>query len=429
MPDISCTDFTDYLSRRSEHLDDDILQDVTPLNTLMGSVMTAPFPAEDGISHTFDKFNRVQPDMSGAWEDVSITSCVGQPCDPAETQIGMGFTRDSYKLQRKSYATQIFCFDLIMSADRAKQQFSFFINLLRDATTTINDNRIRNEYLRISQNKFAVTTTGLTPITFTETGDLITVTPTALPTSGLFVNHLKQRIANQILTGALGRSVQGGPPSIEVLTDMDTIWELLQDDTNIAQAWRFTDFEEGSKEKNTFGWMGRVGNFNVKADLMPIRFQIVGNTLRRVFPYTNVAATEGIKGQVNQDYINAPVQVSFIWHREAMTARMRETTSINPMMPFLSRDFGGKWQFVMDNITCGTVTVGGAVVPVAVDNSRRNKGKFIADFSYATQAMFPEYAEAFFHLRAVPCVTGGLPCNLNLGYATQSYSSANVSCP
>ena len=428
MPDITCSNFGDVVARQTEHLDELMLQDVTPLNTLMGAVRTGNFPAEDGVSHTFDKLNRVQPDMSGAWEDVSIASCVGQPCDPSETKIGMGFTRDSYKLQRKSYATDLFCWDLLLSADKAKQTFTFFVQTLRDATTLINDNRIRNEYLRIAQYKFAVTPTGLTPITFTETGDLINVTPTALPTSGLFVNHLKQRIANQILQGALGKSVQGGPPSIEVLTDMDTIWELLQDDTNIAQAWRFTDFEEGSKEKNTFGWMGRVGNFNVKADLMPIRFQIVGNTLRRVFPYTNVAATEGIKGQVNQDYINAPVQVSFIWHREAMMTRMRDTTSINPMMPFLARDFAGKWQFVMDNLTCGTVTVSGAVVPVAVDNSRRNKGKFIADFSYATQAMFPEYAEAFFHLRAVPCVTGAVPCNINYAYATQSYSSANTPC-
>lgn len=68
---VSCTQFTDLLSRRSEHLDDEILKDITPLGTLIGMVESGRFPAEDGVSHTFDKFNRVFPDMSAAWDDVT----------------------------------------------------------------------------------------------------------------------------------------------------------------------------------------------------------------------------------------------------------------------------------------------------------------------------------------------------------------------
>lgn len=426
---ISCQSFSDYLSRKTEHLDDLILSDLTPTNTLIGSVQTGKFSAEDGVSHTFDKFNRVFPDMSGQWEDVGISSCIGAPCDPSETKIGFGFTRDSYKLQRKSYATDLFCYDLILSADRAKQQFTQIIGVLRDATKLINDNRIRNEYFRISGLKWACTPTGLVPITFTETGDLITVTPSTMPTADLVPSMLQSRLDYQILAGATGQVDPGSPPVLEVSTDSHTIRNMIAGDGNIITHWRFEDFDVASKEFNMYGWTGRVGNFMLKADLHPIRFQIVGNTLRRVFPYTNIAATEGIRGIPNQDYINAPVQISFIWHRKAMMALMRDTTSINPMMPFAARDFGGKWFFAMDNLTCGTAQdANGLTIPIAVDNARRNKGKFLADFSYATQAQFPEYAESFLHLRANQCIQSASPCGLNLGYATQNYSSANTPC-
>lgn len=426
---ISCTQYTDFLSRRSEHLDDEILKDITPSGTVIGSVETGRFPAGEGVSHTFDKFNRVFPDMSTAWSDVTAEACIGAPCDPTETKIGMGFTRDSYKLQQKSYATDLFCYDLIMSADRAKQQFAHTVQILREATDLIISNRLRNEMFRIAGQKWACTLTGLTPITFTETGDLIQVTPSALPTSKLVVNMLRTRIMSQILSGATGKVVKDSPPEIEVMTDMDTIWDLLHD-TTLTNGWRFSEFEVGSKEYYKYGWVGRVGNFMVKADLHPIRFMVQGNVLVRVFPYLNSAATSGIKGIVNPEYLTAPVQASFIWHRRGMRSLVRDTTSVNPNMPFAARDFGGKWQFVMDNLTCGTaLAADGQTIPIAVDNSRRNKGKFIADFCFATQAQFPEYVEMFLHFREQPCITGVGLCAGTPDYVDQDYSSSNPPCP
>lgn len=441
MAEISCAQFTDLLSRRSEHLDDEILKDLTPASTIIGKVETGRFAAEDGTSHTFDKFNRVFPDMSEAWADVKAGSCIGAPCDPEETKIGMGFTRDMYKLQQKSYATDLFCYDLILSADRAKQQFAHTVGILRDATDLIISNRLRNEMFRIAGHHWLCMLGGLEPFTFTETGDLINVTPTGtltgahLPTSKMVVNMLRTRIDYQILSGALGAKIQGGPPpEIEVMSDYNTIWELCQGDTTVADHWRFERFAMGSEEYYKYGWYAKVGNFMLNADLHPIRFQIRNGVLQRVFPYKNIAATQGIKGVPCDEYINAPVQATFIWHRRGMRSLGRDTTSIHPMMPFAMRDFGGKWQFVMDNLTCGFADVRDinnnlVRMPIAVDNSRRNKGKFISDFGFATQAQFPEYVEVFLHLREQPCIIGEPPCASTPVYVTQNYSSANDTCP
>lgn len=427
MATIACEKFTSLWPRRSEHLDNEILRDITPTDSLIGSVETGQFRAEDGVSHTFNKFNRVFPDLSTAWSDVTVDSCIGTPCDPEEVKIGMGSTKDSYSLKTISYATELYCFDKIMSADFAKETAANMISNLTDATIIINSNRIINEYFRIASNKWVATTNGLLPFTFTETGDLINVTVSQMPTAALTANHLRNRVQYQLLSGATGKSVKGRPPVIEVLTDMDTIWDLEQGDQAKFANWRYTDFDLASKEYYEYGWTGRMGNFMLKATLFPMRFNFVPGTsvLKRVFPYTNIQATLGIKGQVNDAYINAPVQATFIWHMRAMMIRMANSISINSRMPFAARDFAGKWQFVMDNLTCGRDVNGN---PIAVNNSRRNKGMFISDFKYATQAQFPEYAEVILHLRAQACISSAVPCGINYAYPTQSYSSANPPC-
>jgi hypothetical protein len=79
----------------------------------------------------------------------------------------------------------------------------------------------------------------------------------------------------------------------------------------------------------------------------------------------------------------------------------------------------------MHDLTCGTDVNGN---PIAVDNSRRNKGKFLNDLSYATQAEYPELAESFLALREPSCVVDLPTCAANPGYPAQNYSSANDTC-
>lgn len=433
---ISCQAFTDILIRRSEHLDDEILRDATPQDSLVGSIETGKFSSEDGVSHTFDTFNRVFPDMSTAWEDVNINSCIGSPCAQSETQIGMGTTRQSYKLQRKRYASQLICYDLTMSADKATEQYANYVRMLKESTLIINSNRIINEYFRNAGQKWVATTTALQAITYTETGDLITVTPSTMPTSQLTVNHLEQRVDYQLLSGALGEVVKGQPPEIQVLASMETIRSLMQTDQAKFANWRFTDFETASVEYYKFGWKGRVGNFVLKATIFPMRFNFQPGTgvLKRVFPYVNIAASQGIKGDVNAAYLTAPVEATFIWHQRAMKILMLNPTSINPNMPFAARDFAGKWMFKTNNISCGTATAKDAngndiQIPIMVDNTMGNQGKFVSEFVYATKPQFPKYAEVILALRAPACIAGAIPCGIDYTYATQSYNSANTPCP
>lgn len=429
---MDCRAFTDFLSRRSEHLDEDIIHSMHPIDdTWIGHVSTSRFPAQDGVEHTFDRFENVFPNLAVCWKDRAVASCVGTPCDPDETKIGIGFTRDSYRLQGVSYATDLFCFDQILSADRAKAQFAHIVRTLRRATTIVNSHRLRTEGFRISKIKW-VTTNGLTRLTTaTWNANCTELTVSALPTSKMSARHLQRRVSPQIRNGALGESInRGAQPMLEFVSDMESVWDMIEGENNLTDHWRFQDFDNAGNFYK-YGWTGKLGNYGLRADPAELRFNLKSTnadgtfTLQLVFPYVNQAATEGIREIVNEDYDNAHYAIQLIWHRRAMTSMVRDTTAINPEMPFAARDFGGRWQFVMDNITCGTDENGN---PIAVDNKRRNKGQFIADWEYATMASYPELAESFLTLREPACIVDIPICAAPNGYPTQNYSSANDQC-
>ena len=439
---IACRAFTDFLSRKSEHLDTEIIRALHPIDTWIGHVSTGRFPAEDGVEHTFDRFENVFPNLTMGWEDVTAASCVGTPCDPSTQKIGLGFTRDSYKLQRKAYETDLFCFDQILSADRAKQQFAHVIKTLRRCSNIITSHRLKTEALRIAKYHWSTANNTLEPITATWDPTYTFLTVSVLPTSKLTARHLQRRVQPQIRNGALrSETNHGTQPMLELVTAMDEIWNLVEGNPELSDHWRFADFGAAAADFYKYGWTGKVGNYGLRDDSYSLRFNIVsengmgGGVLQVVYPYTNISATEGIKEDSNADYDRAPVQLDFIWHRMAMTSLVRDTTSINSEMPFASRDFAGKWQFVLDNLTCGFSTVVDSVtgltvqVPIAVNNERRNKGKFIADFSFATKAEYPELAEAIFTLREEACIVDVPTCAAYPYPGPQNYESANAPCP
>lgn len=423
MASISCQKFADFLIRRVEHLDNELIRDITPVHGWIGHVSTGPFPAGEGVSHTFDRINRVYPDLSGCWEDRTVGSCVGTPCDPTEKKIGFGSTRDSYTLQQRSYSTDLFCFDLIMSADRAKEQFAGLIETLRDATSIIQSDRFRLQALLGAGKKIvnAPDANGDTPaLTLTMDDTCTEITPSEFPTSILTNELLQRQIEPLKLNGYFGKGIVDVPIA-ELVTDMTTSWNLVQGNPAANQGYRFSDYVKGGALYK-YGIVNAAGNYGMRIDDHQMRFQRHGNTLQRVFPYTNVDATLGIKGIVNDAYVNAHYAIDFIWNREAMKALTLTPETINPMMPFAKRDFGGKWQFAMDNL-------GADANGCVIDNKRRNKGVFFADFVNAIKWMRPEWVVAILSLRQIACVQAYDSCQDDPGYVYQNYSSANDECP
>lgn len=382
--------------------------------------MTSSWPAGTETEHTFDRTNRIFPDLSGCWEDVQSGSCVSTPCDPAEKFIGWGTNRITYNLQQKSFRTQLLCFDNIQTAAGAVQQFGEIVKGLRQSTIFVVSDRHQTDAVRLADNR-VVADANQTSTTWTPNADCTEITVQQMPTSLLRIQDLMRWVQPLTMAGYLGENVSDAPPMFEVVTDMEAAWRMREGNPDLEPYVRLSDFLKGGALFK-FGVSDVIGNFMIRYDNLPLRFQIVNDTLlRRVMPYVKEQGSSGINMAVNQDYVNARVQVSFIYHRMAFRSFVRESSQINPAMPFGARQWNGQWQFVMDNLGADQ---NGCVIA----NPRRNKGYFLADFQFGTRPEYTEFLVAILHLRELACLVVQEPCQDDPGYSEQDYTSDNETC-
>jgi hypothetical protein len=206
----------------------------------------------------------------------------------------------------------------------------------------------------------------------------------------------------------------------------------------VAGNWRFTEWGAANQYWR-YGFSGQIGNYMVRVDEMGLRFNFVadlgagahggnGNRYRYqvVLPFTNETTTgaggaPGLGSVPNTDFDATQFTLSFIMHKKAMELLVPDAKPMNPEMPFGHRNFGGKWQFVTDNL-------GADANGVVIQNKRRNKGQFIADFQYYIRPLHTEFMEAIFHKREQFCIPEIDTCNPDPGYPTQSYDSQLPGC-
>lgn len=410
-----------------------LLEDVRPINAdLIGYYTTAPYEAYSANSHTFDKLNAVYPDVTKPWiqttgsvsPDGTAVDCsaAGTPCDPEENTIGYGFQRYNYPLQKQSWATDLICFDDEMSKTRAQDHWRQIITkVLRPATITINNNFLTRSAAELAEKKICVAT-GLPAFTFTwDAGGYQYLNTTQTPTGRLTPDILRSFMMPQYFMGAM-KAGKDFYESLELHTDIDTFHYLAKEDPTLKSAWRFGEFEPATKEFYKYGLRGFCGDFMVKCLQEPMRFnKISAGRFQRVLPYKNVATTEGVHSIFNPDYQNAQYQFSYINHRRALTIMPFRAEALNPEMPFMVRDFGGKWTFAMHDL--------GACNGKPIAAYRGNKGKFFADFKLAVKPAYTEWLTNLFHLVDKPCITIVADCNADPGYPAQDYSDIAAGCP
>jgi hypothetical protein len=442
---LSCSAFPQFLVDQTPVFDELIMEDVRPTDGWLLNIQTGSMPMGTPTEVTQDRFKHVFPNTTKTWSRTNAGSCIGTPCDKTEYCIGWGADRKTYYAEEQSWATPLLCYDQDMHITHAMEHIQQIIrDILRPATTAISSNFMRKRAAQWSGKKWAANRNMSTfTYSWTVIGDEeiyidASIAPTAL--FKLTPQMLQRRFEPLMRIGYGGKNpFKETAPFIELVTDIATCWDLdhlggsqgVGGTPSTASNWRFTQFS-AVNEYWRYGFSGQLGNYMVRTDPMGLRFNYVTqliNGLYRyqvVLPYKNVVTTgaggeAGIGSEENPDYDLAQFSFSFIWHKRAMELLVMNAAPLNPEMPFSSRDFGGKWQFVMDNL--GT-DVNGCVI----ENKRRNKGQFIADYKYYLRPMNVEFCELIFHKREPACVIEIDTCNADPGYPAQVYDSCNAGC-
>lgn len=414
-------DFTDLLIRRTPHYQKELLRDYTPSSGWVGQVPTGEWPAFTGTQRIGHRIRRMFPDLSGRWKTTVESGCIGAPCDPTRKKVGFGFDQFEYHLEEDHYTTDLFCFPLIMSADEAKSQYAALIEGLRQATIWIWNHRFRTEAVRICDSQV------LCGSNFAAANPLWNADDTVMKTSGdpistLTVQFLQRYVQPLILEGYLdNQPLPMKGRKFEVITDMITSTKLVQENPNLKDYCTALSLDE-FKDLYRYGIQQTVGDFMLHIDPTPLRYSKVGSKVYNlVLPYENNPTAGGIGADVNYAWIMANCQWDFIWHRRVMKSLVRRSSPINSQMPYSAVDWGGRWKFVMDNMTDSSGN--------AINNEERTKGKFIANFSAATQPDQPKWGVAILSLLEPSCLVDHTPCASAYAYVTQDYSSANDPCP
>jgi len=446
----SCCNFPQWLVDQQPVYDELIIYDIRPTDSWINNVATGTFPSGSGVERRLDKFRHVFPNTTKQWNRTQYAGCLGTPCDKSENVIGWGSDRITYYLEEQSWATPLLCFDQLMHVTHAEEQFEQIItDILRPATSAIQSTFLRKRTLLHAGKKLTANST-LDPFTFvfTAVGDEEIFFDCSVPPANVFMltpQMLQRQFTPLMLEGYAGKNpFKETAPYIELVTDIDTCWFLdklgagqgVGGTPSISGNWRFTQWDAANAFWR-YGYSGQIGNFMVRVDEMGLRFNFVldrgaGAAPNRyryqvILPYVNVVTggaggDPGLGSEVNDAFISSNFAISFITHKRGLTALMADSRPINPEMPFSSRNWAGRWQFVLDNL--GADSNGNVI-----ENKRRNKGQFIADFKQAIRPEYTKFMVAYFHRREPNCIINVPPCQVQSGYPTQSYNSEPDPCP
>lgn len=354
-----------------------------------------------GTQHTWDRVHVSMPNDAGDWEQIDAGACAMNICDPQSRQIDWGSTRASLNRFRRRWKTRIFCLDQLRNVEEAQAQLEAIWKGLTMVPEFVNANWIKYQQALGANVLYICGSAGLTvtPNAATFGGGLTTInlgSTAFLPTSKLQVPYLMTRIPQLQYDGYFdGDFTPTG--KFQLITDIQSAFELANGNPALAAMYDAADFEKGGKFYQ-YGAMMGVGNFLMKIDPYPARFQHIGNgVLQRIWPFQNIPATVGLKPVFDPNYELAQYQISSLPHRLAREVYVGEIPSIHPQMKFGSRDLYGKWNWINDAFLQAFDPNSGAAC--TMENPVRNKGYFLADFEAGMRNVRPELEAVILHLR------------------------------
>lgn len=354
-----------------------------------------------GDTHTWDRIHVAMPNDAGDWEQMDATACAMAICDPESRQIDWGATRASFHKFRRAWKTRILCLDQLRHVEEAEQQLEAIWQGLAKVPEYIQADWLKyqqalgSDFIYPCSSSVAPVTT--TAAMFTGGLNLFNIGAGNLPTSKLVMPFLMQQIPRLQYNGYFdGEFVPAG--MFKLITDIQTAYDLCNGNPALTQMFQAADFEKGGKYFK-YGAMMGCGNFLIQIHPYPPRFNptTTAGVLRRVWPFQNMPTTVGMRPTVDPQYENACYQISVIPHRKAREIYTGEIPSIHPEFKFGSRDLWGKWKWINDAYLVAFDPNDGT--SCEMENPRRNKGYFLADFEAGVRNTRPELECVILHQR------------------------------
>jgi len=310
-------------------------------------------------------------------------------CLPTPEILKFGQTLTSFTMYRRNIQTENFCINDLQNDFMIAQTLSHVMDQLETVTEWVWSNRFQNEYMLLCDHKL------------NETSGAIDMTSTAF-NFGTVASRLTQGTLEQIYqqlvldgavatSGAIGKGTND-QPIFALFTDAVTSRDLIRQDPELRMDFRYSDPD---RLINTLGTPYSYNGYKHVWLKFPPRFTAAGV---RVYPYNApVATTKGWKRTVNQAYVYAAIQVSFVFIPTVFTC-LYERPSTNPGggVKFDYASHMGEFQFL--------------VIYDKECNPRGELGFFDALYASASQPGHTYLGYAIAHLNCPPLRTPKTSC-------------------
>lgn len=262
-----------------------------------------------GVVHNSVVWERTVPTNTGdEWTEMTPSDGETSQCDSDPEIIRHGQSTRSWRKFTRNIRTDWFCLEDLRDEYSIREMLTALKQNLGWVTHYVWENRLQDEYGRLAEHK--ITENGSFDI---EGSSFNAATP---PTSKLTVGTLRN-IYQWLMADGAGEIggvglTTGGHPVLQLFTDMNTDVDLIQQDPELRQDFRY-DPAMVKQLTKAYGmersWDGYQHVFN---PFQP-RYEIVDGAYVRVQPYKDPeAATKGYKQMLRKEYIYAKYADSFV---------------------------------------------------------------------------------------------------------------------
>lgn len=344
-----------------------------------------------GITHNRIVWERTVPTNDGdEWtENAASTGDASSQCDLTPEIVEFGQSTSAWRKSSRNIRTPWFCLEDLRDDHRVKDMLDALQKNLGWITHYVWENRIQDEYERMSEHK--ITENGAMDIEGTAFDGA------APPTSVLTTGTLRQIYEYLMADGAGEEGGIGlgttGAPVLQLFTDMETMSNLIEQDPEKRMDFRYNP-ETAKMLTRAYGMERAYDNYQYVYNPFQPRYDVVDGAYVRVQPFLDPeAATKGKKQRINKAYLYAEVATSYVVVKQVFTMETPNAiTSPGGRLEFKPVDYMGDfaWLNILD----------------AKCNPRGQKGFFDAIFTSAARPGDTWFGFAIRHLRCSPIRRG-----------------------
>lgn len=367
MPDYTCDEVNNLFLMESGRIGPSLAKRVIPSGPWVSAVPRGEWVDGMGIIHSSLVWERTLPNNEGdEWADTAPSDGAGvDQCTMEPEIVGFGQTQRTMRMQRRNIQTEEFCVEDLRNDFSIAKMLAGVTSNLAYVSKYVWENRNQDEYIRLAEHK--ITESGTFDIEATEFD-------AANPPTSVLLNGTLDQIYQWLIADGAGvdgsvGTTDGGHPVFALFTDMNTDRDLIRQDPELRNDFRYAD---PKKLIQPFGMARSWNNFKHVFNPFQPRWDIVGGAYVRVQPFkAPEATTKGTKRQLNKGYLYAEYADSIVMIPSVYTQQVpRPITSPGGGMKFDPVNYMGDFQWLN--------------IKDKVCNPRGQKGFFDAIFASAS---------------------------------------------